>query len=157
MYTCAVLHNYIHVHTIIHIHYVYIHVGLLSISNESLSLRSDKESVYLQWKPPFSLNVTGVEPDISYTLFIYNVTGENPVLLESHNLTESHYIFTPLIFSPCQDLKYDITVVPLNGAGEGTAVSKVGSLGRFSCVVASFLVHLHTCTYVHVCVYYGMW
>ena len=75
----------------------------------------------LSWSPPFSLDVTGVDPDIWYTVLISNVTDEdNPTAVpctDCHNLTQPHYTFTTANPSPCH--KYSFTVIPQNGAGEG--------------------------------------
>ena len=86
-----------------------------------LRATSDGTSVTLSWTPPFSLDVTGVEHDIWYSVFIYNVTDENnPTAILCTNctdITETHYTFTPDYLSPCH--VYNFSVIPLNGAGEG--------------------------------------
>ena len=75
----------------------------------------------MSWTAPFSLDVTGVDPDIWYSVLIYNVTDEeNPTAIpctDCHSLTQTHYIFSPHYPSPCH--KYTFTVIPYNGAGQG--------------------------------------
>ncbi|CAI8051912.1 hypothetical protein GBAR_LOCUS28406 [Geodia barretti] len=87
--------------------------GLRAISSTS--------SVTILWRAPFSLDVTGVDPDIWYSVLIYNVTDENnPTAIlctDCINITETHYTFTPDYLSPCH--VYNFSVIPLNGAGQG--------------------------------------
>ncbi|CAI8001360.1 hypothetical protein GBAR_LOCUS3172, partial [Geodia barretti] len=77
--------------------------------------------VTILWSAPFSLDVTGVDPDIWYSVLIYNVTDENnPTAIlctDCINITETHYTFTPDYLSPCH--VYNFSVIPLNGAGQG--------------------------------------
>ena len=95
-------------------------LGLLSAVGD-LRANITTTSVTISWSPPFSLNVTGVDPDIWYSVFIYNVTDENnPTAIlctNCTNITETHYTFTPDYLSPCH--VYNFSVVPLNGAGQG--------------------------------------
>ena len=75
----------------------------------------------MSWTAPFSLDVTGVDPDIWYSVLIYNVTDEgNPTAIsctDCHNLTQTHYIFSPDYSCPCHNFTF--TVIPYNGAGQG--------------------------------------
>ncbi|CAI7992180.1 hypothetical protein GBAR_LOCUS937, partial [Geodia barretti] len=86
-----------------------------------LRATSNASSVTISWSAPFSLDVTGVDPDIRYSVLIYNVTDENnPTAIlctDCMNITETHYTFTPDYLSPCH--VYDFSVIPLNGAGQG--------------------------------------
>jgi hypothetical protein len=62
--------------------------------------------------------VTGVDPDIWYSVLIYNVTDENnPTDISSVNVTNASYTFTPDSATPCQ--KFLFSVIPFNGAGQG--------------------------------------
>jgi hypothetical protein len=87
----------------------------------NLSAVSNASSVTISWSAPFSLDVTGVDPDIWYSVLIYNVTDENnPTAIlctDCINITETHYTFTPDYLSPCH--VYNFSVIPLNGAGQG--------------------------------------
>ena len=82
---------------------------------------SSTNSVVLSWNAPWSLNVTGFEHDIWYSVVIQNVTDEdNPtdiLCTKCTNITETQFIFTPEYPSP-NDV-YNFTVIPVNGAGEG--------------------------------------
>ena len=102
-----------------------LHSGLLSAVG-NLTATSDGTSVTLSWTPPFSLDVTGVEHDIWYSVFIYNVTDENnPTAIpctDCTNITETHYTF---IFTlECVNV-YNFSVIPLNGAGQGESSGNV--------------------------------
>jgi hypothetical protein len=65
--------------------------------------------------------VTDVDPDIWYSVMVYNVTDENSptaiLCTDCINITETHYTFTPDYLSPCH--AYHFTVIPFNGAGKG--------------------------------------
>ena len=78
-------------------------------------------SVTISWAAPFSLDVTGVDPDIWYSVFIYNVTNENNIAAtlctDCTNISETHYTFTPDHLSPCD--VYNFSVITYNGAGKG--------------------------------------
>ena len=81
----------------------------------------------MSWTAPFSLDVTGVDPDIWYSVLIYNVTDEeNPTAIsctDCHSLTQTHYIFSPDYSSPRHN--YTFTVIPYNGAGQGESSQNV--------------------------------
>ena len=85
-------------------------------------------SIILSWSAPFSLDVTGVDPDIWYSVLIYNVTDNLTAIpcTDCTDITETHYTFTPDYPSPCH--KYIFTVIPLNGAGQGHSSGNVTAL-----------------------------
>ena len=78
-------------------------------------------SVTISWRAPWSLDVTGVDHDIWYSVLIQNVTDEDRptdiLCTDSTNITETHYTFTPDHLSPCH--VYNFTIIPANGAGLG--------------------------------------
>ena len=97
-----------------------------------LEIVSNTSSITVSWSAPFSLDVTGVDPDIWYSLLIYNVTNEdNPRIIpctDCTNLTVTHYTFSPDRPSPCH--KYAFTVIPYNGIGHGTQSDIVGYINQ---------------------------
>ena len=83
-----------------------------------LRVRSNASSVIVSWTPPFSLDVTDVHPDVWYSVLIYNMTDENSTTVNlCTDCIETNYTFTHEYFSHSH--VYNISVVPLNGAGEG--------------------------------------
>ena len=100
--------------------YDVLYSGLLS-AVRNLRIATNASSVTISWIAPFSLDVTGVDPDIWYTVLIYNVTDmNNPTAIfctDCINITETHYTFTPDYLSPCH--LYNFSVIPANGAGHG--------------------------------------
>ncbi|CAI8008281.1 hypothetical protein GBAR_LOCUS5679, partial [Geodia barretti] len=88
-------------------------VNLRAISNAS--------SVTVSWTAPFSLNVTDVDPDIWYSVLVYNVTDENnPTAIlctDCINITGAHYTFSPDYFSPCH--LYLFSVIPIQWSWPG--------------------------------------
>ena len=77
-----------------------------------LTIDSSTSSFTTSWSAPFSLDVTNVDPDIWYTVLIYNVTDENPTTvpcIDCHNLTQTYYTFSPDHPSPCH--QYTFTVI----------------------------------------------
>ena len=70
---------------------------------------------------PFSLDVTDVDPDIWYSVLIYNIMIDNTKYI--HNITETYYTFTPDYPSPCHN--YIFTIIPFNGAGQGQSSENI--------------------------------
>ena len=89
--------------------------GILSFVGD-LTATTSESSIIISWTAPFSLDVTGVDPDIWYSVLIYNET-DIISCTDCMNITETTYTFTPDYPSPCH--KYIFTVIPLNGAGQG--------------------------------------
>ena len=73
------------------------------------------------WTAPFTLDVTGVEYDITYSLIIINITNETePMTVDCvvcHNLTQPHFTYSPP--NPLPGHSFNFTVTPINGAGIG--------------------------------------
>ena len=105
--------------------------GLLSVVGDH-EISSDGTSITISWTAPYSLDVTGVDPDIWYSVFIYNVTDDEPTLIsctDCINITDTHYSFTPDSPSPCH--QYIFTVIPVNGAGEGESSRNISLDGGY--------------------------
>ena len=99
--------------------------GLLS-SVGDLNANSNTASINISWSAPFSLDVPDVDPDIWYSVLIYNVTDETAVSVpypNCANISETFCVFRPDHFSPCH--KYTFTVIPYNGAGQGEKSTNV--------------------------------
>ena len=99
--------------------------GLLASVERLTASINNISFIIISWSAPFSLDVTAVDPDIWYSVLIYNVT-DNPTAIpctDCTDITETHYTFTPDYPSPCH--KYNFTVIPLNGAGQGHSSGNV--------------------------------
>ena len=118
------------------------HLNLGELSSvRDLSISENAKSFNISWTPPFSLDITarGLGPDMWYSVLIYNVTDEtNPVEIhctDSDYITETYYIFTPDFFTHCH--KYQFSIIPINGAGQGEAssIALEGILSHMVCYI----------------------
>ena len=95
--------------------------GLLSSVTNLRANISSGSSVSISWTAPWSLDVTGVDHDIWYSVLIQNVTDEDRptdiLCTDCTNITETHYTFTPDHLSPCH--VYNFAIIPANGVGLG--------------------------------------
>ena len=67
-------------------------VGLLSAVSDLVAL-PQRGAINLTWTPPFSLDITGVDPDLWYRVEVYNITsGRTP--LTNLTLYEPEFNFT---------------------------------------------------------------
>ena len=56
-----------------------------------------KNASILSWSPPFSLDLTNIEPDIVYCVEVYNITcGERDLIISDCDVTEPSYTFYDL-------------------------------------------------------------
>ena len=76
----------------------------------------------ITWNPPFSLDLTNVEPDIVYCVDVYNITcGGRELLISDCNVTETSY--TSDVIAP-DGYIYEYIVTPksnVEGAINGTS------------------------------------
>ena len=83
-----------------------------SVTNLRASISSGS-SVNIFWTAPWSLDVTGVDHDIWYSVLIQNVTDEDRptdiLCTDCTNITETNYTFTPDHLSPCH--VYNFTII----------------------------------------------
>ena len=68
-----------------------------------------RNSSNISWEVPFSLNLTGVDPDIVYCVEVYNITcGVDDLVVGDCDVTEPHFIDNRLQ----QGNVYRITITP---------------------------------------------
>ena len=108
--------------------------GLLSGVSDLVAL-PQRGVISLTWSPPFSLDITGVDPDLWYRVYVYNITSGRAPLT---NLTvyEPEFNFTVSDSSPCDQFEFRVT--PVNGAGNGIASKPVRGCflrSKFSCTL----------------------
>ena len=86
-----------------------------------LMITANGSNVSITWTPPFTLDISGVNPDI--TGYCITVTSRiTSLTLNSQcgtNVTEFHYTLSP--DSACNT--YNFTVVPVNIVGNGTSAT----------------------------------
>ena len=79
----------------------------------------------LTWVPPFSLNLTNVEPDIVYCVEVYNITCGRSHLISECDVMEISYTNSALH----SGVIYEYTVTPrsnVQGAQNGTSQTVTG-------------------------------
>ena len=80
-----------------------------------------KEGSTLSWDPPFSLDLTGVDPDIVYSVEVYNITcGGRKLVISDCNVTENDYTSDAIALD---GYIYEYIVTPrsnVQGAQNGT-------------------------------------
>ena len=77
-----------------------------------------KGTLCLSWTPPFTLDITNMDPDLYYIIEITSTAdAENPSTISCNNCS-SEYKFTVNNSSPCESFTF--IVIPVNGAGNGT-------------------------------------
>lgn len=92
----------------------------------SLNLSLSGSAIVLNWMPPFSLDINGVNPDVTYCV---QVVEESTFRVEERmeelecgiNVTEFSYSIHVPLRSWCYDFSF--TVTPLNLAGIGASNS----------------------------------
>ena len=95
----------------------------------------------VDWEEPYSLDVSNVEPDVTYCLDvkIFNDSFRLGFLFSKCGIVLTVYAFHPVDPKPC-DI-YEVFITPVNGAGNGTVVSVVssfylqqGNLLQYACI-----------------------
>ncbi len=74
--------------------------------------------ISLTWTPPFSLDIPGVDPDITYCVGVVNSTS-SLVIHSQCGITDTQYNYTNN--TECDT--YTFTVTPVNIVGNGTSAS----------------------------------
>ena len=86
----------------------------------ALSVDLVDTNISLTWTAPFTLDISKVDPDITYCVDVVNSTSSSTVLSEC-GIIETSFSFP--IGRVCDNLNYTFTVTPVNRAGNGTAVT----------------------------------
>ena len=77
-------------------------------------------NISLTWTAPFTLDISDVDPDITYCVDVINSTSSS-IILSVCGITVTGFNFSIPIGRVCDN--YTFTVTPVNGAGNGTAVT----------------------------------
>ena len=101
------------------------HLGILSAVGD-LSATALDSTISLTWNPPFTLDITGVDPDITYRVDVINSTSSQ-VIHSQGGINVTQYNYTTSL-SPerrvCNVFKFTITPVNIVGNGSESSISK---------------------------------
>ena len=79
----------------------------------------------LTWEAPFSLDLTGVDPDIIYCVEVYNITCGRSLLISECDVVETNYTSDALL--PGYIYEYTVTSRSnVEGASNGTSTNVTG-------------------------------
>ena len=100
---------------------VMVTVGLLSAVDAVTITTSDPGFILsLTWEPPFTLDIDGVDPDITYCVDVINSTSS--VTLHSEcGITETEFSYPLPQDAVCHS--YVLTITPVNVVGRGVSSS----------------------------------
>ena len=85
----------------------------------SLSVTVQDSTISLTWTAPFTQDITGVDPDITYCVGVVYSTSSSTLHSEC-GITETEYEYTYSIPFDIACHDYMVTVTPVNPAGNGT-------------------------------------
>ena len=99
--------------------YILTQMCALSLIGQLQSVSNlDRNGSTLSWEPPFSLDLTGVDPDIVYCVEVYNITcGRRDLIIGDCNVTEPSYTSDDI--AP-HGYIYEYTVTPRSNVQEAT-------------------------------------
>ena len=90
--------------------------------------------IILSWEPPFSLNLTAIDPDIAYCVDVYNITDGGLVHLSSNcSILSPSYTFT--VENPDPKDEFEFIITPrsnVEGARNGTPSRIIGTFSLHS-------------------------
>ena len=111
-------------------------VGLLS-AVDAVNIIASNTTLSLTWEPPFTLDITGVDPDITYCVDVINSTSS--VTLHSQcGINETEFSYPLPQDAVCHS--YVLTTTPINVVGRG-APSSVLYIGTEAGSYASATQH----------------
>lgn len=108
------------------------HLGLLEAPSD-VSVVINYTTIFLTWQEPYTLDITGMEPDIShYEVVIKNVDNEQFIRV---NTSHTSYSYNQQGFSTaCTMFEFQIAAVNLAGIGKRSAAV----YGSFNICTLSF-------------------
>jgi len=81
--------------------------------------------ILLTWTPPFSLDITGVDPDLWYCVEVYNINWGRALLTTNCSVYETQFYFTAPNHSRC--VLFEFRVFAVNPVGNGSLTSINGT------------------------------
>ena len=97
-----------------------------------LKVNSTSSTIHLNWKAPFSLNLSAVHPDIVYCLDIFKVSDLEHHLVSDCSVLDTHYNFV----SPDPRALLQFRVTPksnVEGATNGTPTDTYLFKSKYTC------------------------
>ena len=78
--------------------------------------RPNSSTIHLYWEPPFTLDITGVDPDIlGYTV---SITNNNTNVASERNVTKPEFLFQEEDYDPCHVYLFEVSALNPVGVGE---------------------------------------
>ena len=102
--------------------------GLLAAPSNLKAASITTIAIHLTWDHPYTLDITGIDPDISgYVIYIINANTGNTTTV---SVTETEYTFARQDFRHCATFEFRVQAV--NVVGEGNISDPVAAayLGR---------------------------
>ena len=123
-------------------------IGILAAVG-NFTVHPQQSSILLTWDPPFSLDITGVDPDLWYCVEVYNISRGGALLTSNCSVYEPQFYFNATNPSSCH--KFEFTAFAVNAVGNGSVASVNGtffkgkyqhniSFSHFTCSLRSVLV-----------------
>ena len=94
----------------------------------NLTVHFRQSSILLTWTPPFSLDITGVGPDLWYCVEVYNISQGRAPLTTNCSVYEPEFCFTAPNPSPCDLIEFRVFAV--NQVGNGSVTSVNGTFNK---------------------------
>ena len=91
-------------------------IGLLSPPTNVQASRPNSSAIHLYWDPPFSLDITNMDPDIPG--YIVSITNNNTKVTSEKNVTEPEFIFQEEDHDPCHVYLFRVRAWNPVGVGE---------------------------------------
>ena len=120
-------------------------IGLLPAVSDLQVTTLNSTTLSLTWVPPFTLDIIGVDPDITgYCVDVINSTSSE-ILHSECGITETEFLYTYALHGKYWCTNFHFTVTPLNVVGNGTPAT-IGytaveaSMSNF-CYVSTFYMH----------------
>ena len=95
-------------------------IGLLPAVGDLEVMYRDVDSHFsVGWTGPFTRDITGVDPDVTYCVYVINSTSSE-ILHSKCEITETEFSYAAPSFSGCSMFAFTITTVNIAGVGNSS-------------------------------------